>query len=73
MSPRRPVVSGRQVVDALKQAGFEVVRIRGSHCKLRHPNGQIVIVPLHDELAVGTLASVLKQADITMDQLRELL
>ena len=73
MSPRRPVVSGRQVVDALKRAGFEVVRIRGSHCKLRHPNGKIAIVPLHDELAVGTLMSVLKQADITMDQLRELL
>jgi len=73
MSPRRlPVVSGAQVVHALEKDGFEVISTKGSHRKLRRgPN--TVIVPLHNELATGTLASILRAAGLTPDRLRELL
>jgi predicted RNA binding protein YcfA (HicA-like mRNA interferase family) len=75
MSPRQlPVVSGKRIVRALEKAGFEVVSTRGSHCKLRHVSPpRIVIVPLHDEVRPGTLASVLRQAGMTVGQLRDLL
>lgn len=75
MSPRRlPVVSGKRIVRALEKAGFEVVGTRGSHCKLRQVSlPRIVIVPLHDEIRPGTLASILRQAGMTVDQLRDLL
>ena len=75
MSPRQlPVVSGKRIVRALEKAGFEVVSTRGSHCKLRHVSPlRIVIVPLHDEVRPGTLASILRQAGMTVDELRALL
>jgi predicted RNA binding protein YcfA (HicA-like mRNA interferase family) len=51
-----------------------VVSTRGSHCKLRHVSPpRIVIVPLHDEVRPGTMASILRQAGMTIDQLRDLL
>lgn len=70
MSPSAlPRVSGAEVVKALVKLGFEVTGTRGSHCKLRS-GSTVVIVPLHKELATGTLASILRQAGITVDQLK---
>jgi predicted RNA binding protein YcfA (HicA-like mRNA interferase family) len=58
----------------LEKAGFEVVGTRGSHCKLRRVSPpRIVIVPLYDEVRPGTLASILRQAGMTADELRVLL
>jgi predicted RNA binding protein YcfA (HicA-like mRNA interferase family) len=75
VSPRQlPVVSGKRIVSALEKVGFEVVSTHGSHCKLRHLSpSRIVIVPLHDEVRPGTLASILRQAGLTVDELRDLL
>ncbi|MGH3152313.1 MAG: type II toxin-antitoxin system HicA family toxin [Streptosporangiaceae bacterium] len=73
MSPKRlPVVSGTRLVRALEKDGFEIVGTRGSHCKLRRGDST-VIVPMHDEIAMGTLASVLRAAGMTAERLRELL
>src|SRR5690606_40450704 len=57
MSPALPIVSGQQVVTALERIGFFHTSQRGSHVKLRHKDGRIVIVPMHYELARGTLKS----------------
>ena len=51
MSLRTPILSGQRVAAALGRAGFVVVSQRGSHLKLRHPDGRTVIVPMHHELA----------------------
>lgn len=73
MSPSAlPRVSGAEVVKALGKLGFQVVSTRGSHCKLRSGSA-VAIVPLHKELATGTLASVLRQAGISADQLKAVL
>ena len=63
-------VSGAEGVRALLRAGFAQVGQRGSHVKLRHADGRIVIVPLHRELRRGTLQSILRQAKMTLEQLR---
>ena len=73
MSPALPQLSGAEVVRALGRAGFEQVSQRGSHVKMRHPDGRMAIVPLHRELATGTLRSILRQAGLSTDQLSELL
>jgi predicted RNA binding protein YcfA (HicA-like mRNA interferase family) len=73
VSPRLPVLSGADVVRALRRAGFERVSQRGSHVKMRRPGGPTVIVPMHRELAPGTLDSILKQAGLTAEELRTLL
>ena len=73
MSPSLPIVSGRDVVRALAKIGFLEVSQRGSHVKLRNEANRTVIVPMHRELALGTLRSVLRQADLTVEGFTELL
>jgi predicted RNA binding protein YcfA (HicA-like mRNA interferase family) len=69
-------VSGREAIRALKRLGFEQVRQRGSHVILKKqtPDGTIgCVVPLHRELAIGTLRGVLKQAKVTVEMFVEAL
>ncbi|MGH9910618.1 MAG: type II toxin-antitoxin system HicA family toxin [Nitrososphaerales archaeon] len=73
---RLPVVSGNKVVKALQKKGFLIVHQRGSHVKLKKTEGKnvcIAIVPMHGELAKGTLKSILRQANLTLEELYELL
>lgn len=63
-----PRISGHEAVRALERLGFKQVRQRGSHVFLRKsaPEGDVgVPVPLHRELATGTLRGILKLAKIT--------
>jgi predicted RNA binding protein YcfA (HicA-like mRNA interferase family) len=73
VSPRLPVVSGSDVTRALVRARFEQVGQRGSHVKLKAVDGRTVIVPLHRELAPGTLRSILRQAGLSVEELTTLL
>ena len=67
------MVSGREVVRALAKVGFSEVSQRSSHLKLRSQKGRTVIVPMHRELARGTLRSILRQAELTVEAFIELL
>lgn len=76
MSPKLPRVDGRQLVRALKRAGFEEQRQRGSHLHLRRASdGKRVTVPVHQgrTMPVGTLRAILRDADISVDEFRALL
>ena len=53
-----------------EQASLAPVR-RGSHLKLRSDQGRIVIVPLHRELATGTLRSIIRQSGLSADEFVE--
>ena len=65
MSRRRKTFSGVFVISILvKHFNFSVVSQKGSHVKLRHTGGRVTIVPLHKELAPGTLSSVLNLAGL---------
>jgi predicted RNA binding protein YcfA (HicA-like mRNA interferase family) len=69
-----PVLSGQRLVKALERAGWRLVRQRGSHVRMKHPDRRISItVPLHRELKRGTLSGILSDAGLDSDQLRELL
>jgi len=75
MKSKLPVLSGAQMVRALGKAGFHQTSQRGSHVKMVKvlPDRTLVaIVPLHSELAPGTVKSILRQADLTLDELGEL-
>ena len=74
--PRLPVLPAREILKALRKAGFEAISQRGSHVKLRGSRrGEIrtVIVPNYDEVSRGVLASILRQADISRDEFLGLL
>lgn len=63
----RPTYSGQEIINALDKWGFKRIDQTGSHVKLRyiHPETgekRTVSVPLHDELATGTLRNIAEQA-----------
>jgi predicted RNA binding protein YcfA (HicA-like mRNA interferase family) len=62
--PKLPVLSGGELIKALQKSGFRVVRQKGSHVSLQKTKHNTV-VPLHDELAKGTLLGILKQCDLS--------
>lgn len=71
MSGALPVISGAQLIRALKRLGWEVVRQRGSHVRLRHSErGTFLVVPLHQELKRRTLRGIVRDADLDVDELR---
>lgn len=74
MSPRQPVVSGKRLIKALEAEGWRVTRQRGSHVRLKKADRRAaLVVPLHKELRKGTLAGILRDADLSADDLRDLL
>ena len=74
--PKLPVLSGKDVVKILSKIGYSHVRTKGSHAiltKLDKEKGKITIpVPLHRELAKGTLNSIMNQAGLSLEDLLQL-
>ncbi len=64
--PKLPRVSGAEAVRALERLGFSKVRQSGSHLVMRRGERGCV-VPVHSELKVGTLAGVLRQAEVSAE------
>ena len=76
MSPKLPRITGKQLIRALERAGYLQHRQRGSHVYLkRESDGRRVVVPVHTgrDIPLGTLHAILRDADITPEQLIELL
>jgi predicted RNA binding protein YcfA (HicA-like mRNA interferase family) len=72
--PKLQRVSGQQAIKALELLGFRQVRQRGSHVVLKKstPDGDIgCVVPLHDELAIGTLRGILRLGKVSVEDFEE--
>jgi len=70
-----PALTGQSLVKALGTFGFIDVRQKGSHHFLRHPDGRCTVVPLHsgETIGKGLLAQILRDCELTSDELREVL
>ena len=77
MSDRLPSLKADQVIRALRRAGFEVTRIKGSHHIMRHrddPNrGTVVPVHAGRDIKRGLLSKIISDADLTLEEFRALL
>jgi predicted RNA binding protein YcfA (HicA-like mRNA interferase family) len=72
--PKLPSVSGERVIRALKRSGFVELRQKGSHVSLERRAGDQIyrtVVPVHSELAKGTLSDILKQSGLTLEEFLE--
>jgi predicted RNA binding protein YcfA (HicA-like mRNA interferase family) len=69
-----PRLKGKELIAALKRAGFEVVRVKGSHHFLMSQDGRRTVVPAHsgEDIGVGLLAKILRDVEMTADELRKL-
>lgn len=70
-----PALTGKRIIKALKKAGFTVLRIKGSHHFLSHPDGRKTVVPVHsgETIGKGLFAQILKDCDLTTNELLDLL
>jgi predicted RNA binding protein YcfA (HicA-like mRNA interferase family) len=68
-----PAVSGAQLIKALRRLGFGVVRVKGSHHFLQHPDGRRTVVPVHrgETIGLGLLAQILRDWKISREELQE--
>ncbi len=66
--PKLPILSGKEIIKVLNKFGYNELRQKGSHVILKKfiESKEIgCVVPLHKEVAVGTLKGILKQANIS--------
>lgn len=59
-----PLLSGKQVLSALTRLGFSEVHRKGSHVKMKHADGRLIVSPFHDEADRYTLKGALRDAEI---------
>ncbi len=68
-----PSLTAPKLIKALRKLGFEVIRIKGSHHFLQHPDGRCTVVPVHrgETIGRGLLAQVLRDCELSREELLE--
>jgi predicted RNA binding protein YcfA (HicA-like mRNA interferase family) len=66
--PNYPIISGKNLIKILQSLGFEIVRINGSHHRLKHPDGRITTIPVHKnvDLPKGLIRKIIIE-DLKME------
>lgn len=74
MSPKILSLTSRELISILKKKGFILERQSGSHAIFIHPKGRRTTVPVHGKrnLGKGLLRQIMKDADLTIDDLYNL-
>ena len=72
---RLPRLTGQKVGRALRKAGFVLMRQRGSHLFLKHPDGRTTVIPIHgnEVLGPGLMSKILRDTELTREEFLNLL
>jgi predicted RNA binding protein YcfA (HicA-like mRNA interferase family) len=70
-----PSLTGKDLLLALKNAGFTVIRIKGTHHFVQHLDGRSTVVPVHtgETIGPGLLSKILRDCELSREQLQSLL
>jgi predicted RNA binding protein YcfA (HicA-like mRNA interferase family) len=70
-----PSLTGAEVIKVLQRLDFTVVRVRGSHNILAHPDGRRTVIPVHsgETLGIGLLSQILRDCQLTKEEFKKLL
>ena len=71
MKENFPLLSGQEIVNALQRIGYYIRKQKGSHIRLYHSNRLPVTVPAHREVDRGTLRSILRTANLTVEEFKK--
>ena len=73
--PKFPRLTGQQFIAALKKAGFEVLRIKGSHHFMSHADGRRTVVPVHrgETIGSGLMLKIIRDCEMEREEFLELL
>lgn len=70
-----PNPTGEELISALQNIGFYVVRQKGSHVRMKHEDNRVVSIPVHagKTIGKGLLLKIIRDAALTKDELINLL
>ena len=70
-----PRPTGRNLLAALRKLGFEIIRTKGSHHYVRHEDGRSTVVSVHagETIGPGLMAKILRDCEITVEDIKALL
>lgn len=72
--PKLPAVTTKKLLKIIRRLGFKHIHGKGSHMFLAHPDGRKTLVSMHSgDIAKGTLNAILKDIEITREELSNLL
>ena len=68
-----PRLKGKELIAALKRAGFKVIRVKGSHHFLMSQDVRRTVVPVHggEDIGVGLLAKILRDVEMTVEEFKD--
>ena len=72
---RLPRLTGSELIAVLGKAGFQVIRVKGSHHRLRHSDERVTTVPVHGAEIVGPglLSRILRDCELSREEFEALL
>ncbi len=72
---RLPSLTGEEIIKALGRAGFQILRQRGSHVYLKHPDGRTTVVPIHkgESVGRGLMRKIMRDTDLSREEFQKLL
>ena len=67
----RPALTGKKLISLLRDKGFAVVRVKGSHHFLQHPDDRCTTIPVHagETIGPGLLAKILRDCELSLQDL----
>jgi predicted RNA binding protein YcfA (HicA-like mRNA interferase family) len=70
-----PRIDGKRMIKILRKAGFDVIRIKGSHHFVRLTDGRSTVVPVHgkENIGVGLFHKILKDCELSIKDFMNLL
>jgi len=70
-----PSITGKDLIAVLKKAGFQVMRVKGSHHFLRREDGRTTVVPVHsgETIGPGLFSKILRDCDLTREEFQKFL
>ena len=72
MNPKPTLLSGRKLVKIFKKLGYRKVSQKGSHIKLKNDEtGSVVVIPDHKELDRWTLKTILRETEISAEEIEK--
>jgi len=71
--PKLPLISGKKAIRIFTKVGYRIVRQRGSHIRLHHPQKRPLTIPNHKVLGKGILRKLLRDAEFSVEEFIKLL
>lgn len=75
MTTKLPILKADELIGALEKAGFLIIRQKGSHVRMKHPDRRAVTVPVHPgrDVGRGLLRKVLRDDELAREEFVALL